>query len=73
MPIPEMPIPEMPEPGTKAYDDMVDYMRAEIESPDAYRKVNEAARTIETALRESLKMRGRDFDTEFKKWKEKNK
>jgi hypothetical protein len=55
----------MPEPGTMEYELMIDHMRADLESGMALTKVEMAARKI-------LKERGKDFDTEFAKWKEEN-
>lgn len=53
----------MPEPGTQAYEDMIDFMRKDLESGMGCSKIIEAD--------------GRDFDEEllllifcYKKWKE---
>jgi len=53
----------MPEPGTKEFEDMIDFMRADLESGMGYSKIIEAGRRI-------VEEDGRDFDEEFKKWKE---
>ena len=53
----------MPEPGTKEFEDMIDFMRADLESDMGYSKIIEAGRKI-------VEEDGRDFDEEFKKWKE---
>jgi hypothetical protein len=53
----------MPEPGTMGYELMIDHMRADLESGMALTKIEMAARKI-------LKEAGKDFDTEFAKWKE---
>ena len=56
----------MPEPGTQAYEDMIDFMRADLESGMGYSKIIAAAR-------KNIEAEGKDFDEEFKKWKEGNK
>ena len=61
-----MDIPKMPEPGTQAWEDMVDFMRDDLESGMQSTK-------IEIIARELLTKQGRDFDEEFENWrKEKN-
>ena len=57
-----MDIPKMPEPGTQAWEDMVDYMRADLESGMQSTK-------IEIIARELLTEQGRDFDEEFENWR----
>jgi hypothetical protein len=52
----------MPKPGTKEFESMVDFMRADLESGMAYTKLEMAARKI-------FEEQGRDFDEEFEKWK----
>jgi hypothetical protein len=52
----------IPEPGTKKYDEMIDYMRADLESGMQYTKLEVMARKI-------IEKSGRDFDEEFAKWK----
>ena len=53
----------MPEPGTKEHEDMVDFMRKDLEANMAYSKIELKARQIMTDD-------GRDFDEEFAKWLE---
>jgi hypothetical protein len=55
----KMPIPE---PGTDAYERMVDYMRADLESGMAYSRIEMQARKI-------IEARGGNFDEEFALWK----
>ena len=52
----------MPEPGTKEFENMVDFMRADLESGMQYS-------ALEITVRKMLKLQGRDFEKEFKKWK----
>jgi hypothetical protein len=52
----------MPEPGTKAWESMVDFMRADLDNNMGYSKLIKAAR-------ESMESRGLNFDEEFSKWK----
>ena len=59
-------LPSMPEPGTEAYERMVDFMRADLESGMGYSKVIETAKKI-------VEERGGDFYKEFEKWKEEKK
>lgn len=54
----------MPEPGTQEWENMVDFMRRDLESGGFYTKIEMEARRIVAET-------GRDFDAEFKKWKEK--
>ncbi len=57
----------LPEPGSQGWENMVDFMRADLDSDMAYTKIEITARKI-------LKEEGRDFNEEFKKWRiEKNK
>ena len=53
----------MPDPGTKEFEEMIDYMGADLNSGMQYTKIEMAARKL-------LKDQGRDFEAEFKKWKE---
>ena len=55
----------MPLPGSNEWDSMIDFMRKDLESGMAYTKIEMAARKI-------LDDEGRDFNTEFEKWKEEN-
>ena len=52
----------LPEIGTKKYDDMINFMRADLESGMQYTKTQMAARKL-------IKEDGRDFDEELDKWK----
>ena len=52
----------LPEPGSRKWDEMVDFMRADLDSGMRYTKIEMVARKI-------VKEDGRDFDEEFKKWK----
>jgi hypothetical protein len=54
----------MPIPGSAEYERMVDFMRADLENDMAYSKIIKAAR-------DRLQSEGRNFDEEFKQWKEK--
>jgi hypothetical protein len=54
---------KMPEPGTDAYERMIDFMRADLESGMAYSKIEMEARKI-------IEARGGNFDEEFEKWKQ---
>jgi len=47
-------------------DETIEYMRADLESGMALTKIEMMARKL-------LKEQGRDFDAEFKKWKERQK
>ena len=60
-------IPELPDTGTQAWEDMVDRMRDDLDS-DMQRTKDAIA--IEKVARGILKEQGRDFDAEFKKYKE---
>lgn len=51
----------MPEPGSKAYDEMVEFMRRDLETDFASTKLIDATREL-------LESQGRDFDEEFDKW-----
>ena len=51
----------IPKPGSREYDEMVDFMRAGLEGDMAFTKVEMIARDI-------IKARGGDFDKEFKEW-----
>jgi hypothetical protein len=53
----------MPKPGTKEWEEAVDYMRADLQSGMQYTKMENIARKI-------LKNQGKNFDKEFRKWKE---
>jgi hypothetical protein len=52
----------MPEPGTTEYEDMVKFMRADLECKMGYSKVEMIARKM-------LKEQGKDFDEQFDRWK----
>lgn len=56
----------MPEPGSQAWEDMVDFMRADVDSGMGYTKLIEA-------VRKSIESSGLNFDEEFEKWKANNK
>ena len=51
----------MPNPGTQEFENMIDFMRKDLESGMGYTK-------IEIATRKMFKEQGRDFDAEFAKW-----
>ena len=53
----------LPKPGTQDWEDMIDFMRADLESDMGYTKLINAAR-------KSIESRGGNFDEEFAKWKE---
>jgi len=55
----------LPKPGDVGYEDMVDFMRADI-------KLNEERAKIERAARGIIKKDGRNFDEEFAKWQREN-
>lgn len=55
----------LPKSGTQAWEDMVDFMRADIE-------LNEQKAKIEMLARKIVKDDGRDFDEEFAKWRKEN-
>ncbi|MBW2646247.1 MAG: hypothetical protein JRE23_08730 [Deltaproteobacteria bacterium] len=52
----------MPEPGTLEYEDMVDFIRKDLESGMRYTKLIKAAK-------DSIEARGGNFDEEFDRWK----
>jgi len=52
----------LPKRGTKEWEDMVDFMRADLETNMGYSKIEMVARSL-------FKNQGRDFDKEFEKWK----
>jgi len=52
----------IPEPGSKEWEGMVDFMRADLDSGMQLTK-------IEMIARKFIKEDGRDFDEEFEKWK----
>jgi len=54
----------MPNPGSKEYEEMVEFMRADLEADMGYSKM------IETA-RKSVEAKGKNFQEEFEKWKKK--
>jgi hypothetical protein len=56
----------MPEPGTKEYEDMIEFMREDLESGFALTKIIMAAR-------KSIESAGKNFDEEFAKWTERRK
>jgi hypothetical protein len=51
----------IPKPGSREYDEMVSFMRADLESGMALTK-------IEIIARDTIKARGGDFDKEFNEW-----
>lgn len=53
---------KMPEPGSREWEDMVDFMRADLECGMGY------SRIINT-VRKRMEEDGKDFDEEFEKWK----
>jgi len=55
----------MPEPGSKEYDEMVDFMRKDLES-------GMQLTNIEMIARDIVKARGGDFDKEYAEWLKKN-
>lgn len=55
-------IDPMPEPGTQEYEEMVDFMRKDIESGFAYSKIIDMARKL-------IEARGGNFEKEFELWK----
>jgi len=56
----------IPEPGSREYEEMVDFMRKDLEGGMAFTKVEMIARDI-------IKARGGDFDKEFAEWLKNNK
>lgn len=56
----------LPDPGSNDWEDMVDFMRQDLESGMGYTKLIDTTKEI-------LKEQGRDFDEEFEKWKKRNK
>ena len=60
-----MNIPKLPDTDTQAWEDMVDFMRDDLESGMMRTRL-----ILKT--RELLKSQGRDFDAEFAKWKKEN-
>lgn len=51
----------MPEPGTTEYEEMIEFMRYDLEHGGALTK-------IITAARKAIENAGKDFDDEFAKW-----
>lgn len=56
----------MPEPGSPEWENMVDFMRADLESDMAYSKIIDQGRKI-------VEARGGNFEEEFEKWKKEGK
>lgn len=54
----------IPEPGSKAWEEMVDFMRKDLESGMAYSKIIDAGRKI-------VEDRGGNFEEEFEAWRKK--
>lgn len=54
----------MPEPGTQDFENMIDFMRKDLESGMQYSKIIEHGRKI-------VEDRGENFDEAFEKWREK--
>lgn len=52
----------LPEPGTQAWENMVDFMRKDLESGMKYTKIEILARKI-------VEDRGGNFDEEFENWR----
>lgn len=52
----------LPKPGSQEWEDMVDFMRADLDSG------MKTTRLI-ISVQDLMKQQGRDFDEEFKKWK----
>lgn len=52
----------MLKPGDEGYEDMIEFMRADLNSGMQYSKIEMAARKL-------IKERGGDFNEEFAKWK----
>lgn len=52
----------MPAIGSRSYEEMIEFMRADLESNMAYSKI------IDTA-KKKVESEGRDFWQEFEKWK----
>jgi len=52
----------LPEPGTQAWEDMVDFMREDLESGMKHTKIEILARKI-------VEDRGGNFDEEFENWR----
>jgi hypothetical protein len=63
--IPILPLKGMPEPGSNEFEDMINFMRADLECGMGYTRI------IET-VRKRMKEDGLDFDQEFAKWKAEN-
>lgn len=58
-----MDIPKLPDIDTQAWEDMVDFMREDLDNHMMHTR-------LISKTRELLESQGRDFDTEFVKWKE---
>ena len=52
----------MPEAGSRDYEDMVEFMKADLKCGMGYTKIIEATR-------QRLESEGRDMNKEFEKWK----
>lgn len=55
-------LPKLPEPGTQSWENMVDFIRADMANVDRYSKLIKAAK-------KSIEARGLNFNEEFEKWK----
>jgi hypothetical protein len=55
-------VSKMPDPGSKSYEDMVDFMRMDLESGMTYSKIIDQAQ-------KNAESKGRDFYKDFEKWK----
>ena len=55
----------IPKPGSTRYEEMIEFMRADINSGMALTKMVQS-------VKERFKEEGRDFDEEFKNWKKEN-
>ena len=56
----------MPKPGTQEFEDMIDFMRADLESNMGYSKIIATGKKI-------VEDRGGNFEEEFEKWKKEGK
>ena len=58
-------VSQLPEPGTQAWEDMADFMRADLENDMAYSKIIDQGRKI-------VEARGENFEEAFEEWKKEN-
>jgi len=52
----------LPEPGSKEYEDMIDFIRTDLDNNMLFSK-------LINNVRKSFLWQGRDFDKEFEEWK----